>query len=163
MSAAGARASSSASKPRAAAPNRRGPDGARRAYSGAPWETKIGYCRALRMGAHVWVTGSAAVRADGGVFGRGDAQAQARRCLDVIEAALHDVGATMEQVVRTRIFVTDIDDWEAIGRAHHERFAAHPPATSMVEVSRLIHPDMLVEIEAEAYVPEGAAINGSGA
>lgn len=128
-----------------------------RAFSTAPWEAQIGYCRALRIGAHVWVTGSTAVRADGQVFGRGDPELQAGRCLDVIEEALRRVGASMGHVVRTRMFVTDIRHWEAVGRAHHARFSEFPPATSMVEVSGLIHPDMLVEVEAEAYVREDDA------
>jgi len=137
------------------------PGGVARAFSGAPWETKVGYCRALRIGAHVWVTGSTAVRADGRIFGRGDAEAQTRRALDVIEDALRNVGASMEHVVRTRMFVTDITNWEAVGRAHKERFCEHPPATSMVEVSALIHPDMLVEVEAEAFVFDRDAGSGN--
>lgn len=125
--------------------------------SGAPLEAQVGRCRALRIGAHVWVTGSTALRADGRVFGRGDAEAQARRCLDVVEEALRRVGAGLEHVVRTRMFVVDIVAWEAVGRAHRERFPEHPPATSTVEVSALVHPDMLVEVEAEAFIPEAAA------
>ncbi len=124
-----------------------------RVFSGAPWESKVGYCRALRRDAHIWVTGSTAVRADGDVFGRGDPERQAQRCIGVIETALNELGATLSDVVRTRMFVTDISHWEAFGRAHARAFDGCPPATSMIEVTRLIHPDMLIEIEADAYAP----------
>jgi enamine deaminase RidA (YjgF/YER057c/UK114 family) len=124
----------------------------RRAFSGAPWESKVGYCRAVRGGSHVWVTGTAAVADDGTVFAPGDAYAQTRRCLEIIERALGEVGASITDVVRTRMFVTDISRWEEIGHAHGEVFAAHPPATTMVEVKALIDPEMLVEIEADAFV-----------
>ena len=127
-----------------------------RAFSGAPWEPRVGYCRALRAGNRVFVTGTASVADDGSVHAPGDAYDQATRCLDIIERALAQVGARMEHVVRTRIFVTDIDRWEEIGRAHGERFSAAPPTTTMVEVSRLIDPDMLVEIEADAIVDDGS-------
>lgn len=130
----------------------------RRAFSGAPWEAKVGYCRALRRGPHVWVTGTVATNAGGEVFAAGDAGAQAKRCLEIIGAALRDVGATLEDVVRTRIFVTDIDQWQAIGEAHGDVFRDHPPTTTMVEVSRLIGPEFLVEIEADAYV-DGADLS----
>ncbi|WP_339746494.1 RidA family protein [uncultured Maricaulis sp.] len=126
----------------------------RRAFSGAPWEAKVGYCRALRRGAHVWVTGTVAMDEKGGVFAPGDPQAQARRCFEIIAAALVDVGATLSDIVRTRMFVTDIDHWEAFGRAHGEVFSDHPPATSMIEISRLISPGFLVEIEADAFVDD---------
>jgi enamine deaminase RidA (YjgF/YER057c/UK114 family) len=124
----------------------------RRTFSGAPWEARVGYCRALRVGPHVFVTGSAPVDEAGAVVGAGDAYAQARRCLEIVAAALGDLGAEMHDVVRTRMFVTDISRWEEYGRAHAEVFAGHPPATSMVEVSALIHPDMLIEVEADALV-----------
>lgn len=123
-----------------------------RAFSGAPWEAQVGYCRALRTGDRVFVTGTAAVAEDGTVHAPGDAYAQASRCLDIIAGALAEVGADMDHVVRTRIFVTDIERWQEVGRAHGERFGDAPPTTTMVEVSRLIHPDMLVEIEADAVV-----------
>lgn len=123
-----------------------------RAFSGAPWEARVGYCRALRSGDRVFVTGTAAVEPDGSTHAPGDAYAQTVRCLDIIEGALAEVGAAMSNVTRTRMFVTDIDRWEEVGRAHGERFAAHPPATTLVEVSRLIDPEMLVEIEADAVV-----------
>ncbi len=123
-----------------------------RAYSGAPWEDRVGYCRALRTGDRVFVTGTASVADDGSVFAPGDAYRQTARCLDIIESALRDVGAELHHVVRTRMFVTDIERWQDVGRAHGERFRDAPPTTTMVEVSRLIHPDMLVEIEADAVV-----------
>jgi len=132
----------------------RHPGPLRRAYSGAPWESKVGYCRAVRGGPHVWITGCAPVDADGAVAAPGDPEAQALRCFAIIEKALRDVGARMSDVVRTRMYVTDIGLWEAFGRAHHAMFADHPPTTTMVEVSGLIHPDMLIEIEAEAFVTE---------
>jgi enamine deaminase RidA (YjgF/YER057c/UK114 family) len=124
-----------------------------RAFSKAPWESEIGYCRALRAGEHIYVTGTAPVADVGGVFAPGDGYAQARRCLEIIERALRELGADRSHVVRTRMFVTDIQRWPEYGRAHREFFADHPPATTMVEVRALIHPDMLIEIEAEAVCP----------
>jgi len=121
-----------------------------RAFSQAPWESQIGYCRALRAGRHIYVTGTAPVADGGGVFAPGDAYAQARRCIELIGRALRELGADLAHVVRTRMFVTEIARWPEFGRAHQEFFGAHPPATTMVEVKSLIHPDMLIEIEAEA-------------
>ena len=121
-----------------------------RTWTGAPWEAEVGYCRAVRVGDRIWVTGTAPVADDGGVYAPGDAYEQARRCLDLIERALRDLGADLSAVVRTRMFVTDVSRWRDYGRAHRERFADHPPATTMVEVRALIHPDMLIEIEADA-------------
>ena len=120
--------------------------------TGAPWEETVGYCRAVRVGNHVAVSGTAPVGDDGEVVGVGDAYVQARRCIEIIERALAEAGASLEHVVRTRMFVTDISQWQAIGKAHGEAFAAIRPATSMVEVRALIDPDMLVEIEADAIV-----------
>lgn len=120
--------------------------------SGAPWEKTVGYCRAVRVGAHVAVSGTAPVDERGAVVGVGDAYAQARQCIAIIERALAEAGATLEQVVRTRMFVTDINQWEAIGKAHGEAFGRIQPATSMVEVRALIDPDMIVEIEADAIL-----------
>jgi enamine deaminase RidA (YjgF/YER057c/UK114 family) len=122
----------------------------RRAYSGAPWEAEVGYCRALRAGDHVYVTGTASVTDDGGVFAPGDGYRQARRCLEIIARALRELDVEMSQVVRTRMLVTDITRWADFARAHREIFAEHAPATTMVEVKALIHPDMLIEIEADA-------------
>ncbi len=129
-----------------------------RTFSAAPWEGKIGYCRALRHGDRIFVTGTAAVDDEGRVMGRNDGYAQARRCLELVEQALEDLGGSLDSVVRTRMFVTDISRWKDFGRAHGEVFAGRPPATSMVEVSRLIHTDMLIEIEADAIAeqPPGA-------
>ncbi|HVS03804.1 MAG TPA: RidA family protein [Thermoanaerobaculia bacterium] len=123
-----------------------------RAFSGAPWEARVGYCRALRAGDQVFVTGTAPVGDDGGVVAPGDAYAQARRCFAIIERALAELGADLASVVRTRMFVTDISRWQEFGRAHHEVFGAHPPTTTMVEVRALIHPDMLIEVEADAVM-----------
>jgi len=126
----------------------------RRTFSGAPWEGEVGYCRALRAGNAIYVTGTAPVDPDGGVHAPGEAYPQAVRCLEIIQAALADLGGGLKDVVRTRMYVTDIDRWEDYGRAHREAFGDHPPATAMVEVRSLIHPDMLIEIEAEAVVQD---------
>ncbi len=124
-----------------------------RTFTGAPWESKVGYCRALRAGDHIYVTGTVSVAEGGGVHAPGDAYAQARRCFEIIERALADLTADLSCVVRTRMFVTDISRWQEFGRAHGEVFAEHPPATTMVEVKALIDPEMLIEIEADAVSP----------
>lgn len=120
----------------------------------APWEPVVGYSRAVRVGPFVAVTGTTALDADGNLVGEGDPGVQARKCIENIASALERVGATLADVVRTRVFVTDITAWEAIGRAHGEAFAGILPATTMVEVSALVDPRMLVEIEADAICTE---------
>ncbi|UCE58819.1 MAG: RidA family protein [Phycisphaerales bacterium] len=122
----------------------------KRTFSSAPWEKKIGFCRAIRVGDHIYVTGTAPIDDDGNTFAPGDAYAQTRRCIEIISKALADLDATLADVVRTRMFVTDISRWQEFGRAHGEFFADHPPATTMVEIKSLISPDMLIEIEADA-------------
>jgi enamine deaminase RidA (YjgF/YER057c/UK114 family) len=123
-----------------------------RVFSGAPWEGKVGYCRAIKTGDLIFVTGTAAVDDDGKTFAPGNAYEQAKRCLFIIERALKELGSDLSSVVRTRMFVTDISQWQEFGRAHGEHFREFPPATTMVEVKSLIEPDMLIEIEADAVV-----------
>jgi len=119
--------------------------------SGAKWEDIVGYSRAVRVGNQIEVAGTTAML-DGELVGKGDAYLQAKTCFEIIEQALHEAGAEMSDVVRTRMFVTDISQWEAIGKAHGEFFRTIKPASTMVEVSGFINPDMLVEIEATAVV-----------
>lgn len=121
-----------------------------RGVSEGPWAEAVGYCRWIRSQGRVIVSGTAPLSPAGEIVGRDDAYLQATRCLERIQSALEEAGTSVHQVVRTRMFVTNIDDWREVGRAHREFFADAPPATTMVEVRRLIDPRMLVEIEAEA-------------
>ncbi|MEM7431568.1 MAG: RidA family protein [Pseudomonadota bacterium] len=125
-----------------------------RVQTGAPWEAQVGYCRAVRAGNQIVVSGTAPVGANGEVVGPGDAYRQAKRCIEIIEGALEELGSGLQDVIRTRMFVTDISQWAAVGRAHAEAFGYFPPASAMVEVSGLIDPEMIVEIEANAVVDD---------
>lgn len=124
--------------------------------SGSPFEGVIGFSRAVRVGHHIAVSGTAPIGPDGSTVGVGDAYRQAKRCLEIIAQALEDAGASLQDVVRTRIFLKNMEDWEEVARAHAEAFRNVRPASTVVQVSRFVDPEWLVEIEADAVVPDGA-------
>ena len=123
-----------------------------RVSSGTEWESEVGYSRAVRVGDEIQVSGTTATDEDGDLVGAGDPYAQAKQAIANVETALEEAGGSLDDVIRTRTYVTDIEQWEEIGKAHGEAFGEARPATSMVEVQRLIDPEMLVEIEAVARV-----------
>jgi len=125
-----------------------------RVSSGSPWESQVGYCRAVKVGQQIFVSGTAPSDGQGGTFAPGDAYAQTKRCFEIIQSALREVGADLSHIVRTRLYVTDFAHWEDFARAHQELFGDHPPASCMVEVKALINPDMLIEVEADAIAPK---------
>ena len=122
-----------------------------RVFTDAPWEKKVGYCRVLKAGDHVYVTGTAPVES-GKTYAPGNGYEQAKKCFEIIRDSLAKIDVPLSKVVRTRMFVTDISKWQEYGRAHAEFFSEFPPTTSMLEVKGLIDPEMLIEIEADAYV-----------
>lgn len=123
-----------------------------RYFTQTPWEHRVGYCRSIRAGSTIYISGTAPVDNDGNTFAPYDAYAQACHCFKIIQNTLTAMDAGLHQVVRTRMYVTDISQWEDFGKAHQQFFGEHPPVTAMVEVKGLISPDMLIEVEAEAFV-----------
>ena len=121
-----------------------------RTFSGASWESTVGFCRAIKAGNNIYVSGTAPVAEDGSVFAPGDAYAQAKRCFQIVQKALQDLNADINHVVRTRMYVTDISRWAEFGKAHQEFFAENPPASTMLEVKSLIDSAMLIEVEVDA-------------
>lgn len=128
-----------------------------RVTSGSSWEAKVGYCRALKVGSQIFISGTAPSDGQGGTFAPGDAYAQTQRCFEIIQSALQELGADLSDIVRTRLYVTDFAHWEDFARAHQELFGEHPPASCMVEIKGLINPDMLIEVEADAIAPSAEA------
>ena len=124
----------------------------RRVSSGSPYESKLGFSRAVRVGTIIAVSGTAPIGADGKTVGRGDAAAQMRRCIEIVRDALDQLGASLEDVIRTRILLTNIADWQSVGRVHGEYFGTIRPACTVMQVSRFIDPDWLVELEVDAVV-----------
>lgn len=123
-----------------------------RHFSGTPWEPKVGYCRAIRVGNQIFISGTAPVDGEGNTVAPGDGYGQAKRCFQIIRETLQTMGADLSNIVRSRMYVTDISRWQEYGQAHQEAMGAYPPATAMVEVRALINPDMLIEIEVDALV-----------
>ena len=124
-----------------------------RHFTDTPWEPQVGYCRAIRAGNQIFISGTAPVDDEGNTVAPDDGYGQAKRCLELIELSLKQFSCDRTAITRTRMFVTDIQRWEEYGRAHAEFFSDHAPATTMVEVRALIDPEMLIEIEADAYAP----------
>ena len=125
-----------------------------RHFTGTPWESQVGYCRAVRAGNQIFISGTAPVDEMGNTVAPGDGYSQAKRCFRIIQETLEAMGADLSHIVRTRMYVTDISRWQEYGQAHQEAMGAYPPATAMVEVKALITPDMLIEIEVDALVFE---------
>ena len=125
-----------------------------RVSSGSSWEAKVGYCRAVKVGSQIFVSGTAPSDGQGGTYAPGDAYAQTKRCFEIIQAALQELGADLSDIVRTRLYITDFAYWEDFARAHQELFGDHPPASAMLGIQELVNPDMLVEVEADAIVME---------
>ena len=125
-----------------------------RHFTHTPWESQVGYCRAIRAGNQIFISGTAPVDDAGNTFAPGDGYDQTKRCFQIIQKTLQAIGADLSNIVRTRMYVTDISRWQEYGQAHQEAMGAYPPATAMVEVSALIDPEMLIEIEVDALVFE---------
>jgi len=125
-----------------------------RVFSGAAWESKVGYCRAVKVGSIIYVSGTAPISSTGAVFAPENAYAQAKRCFEIIQKALQELGTDCSCVVRTRMYVTDISRWREFGEAHKEFFGENPPASTMIEVKSLVEPAMLIEVEADAVCME---------
>ncbi|MEO0867907.1 MAG: RidA family protein [Cyanobacteria bacterium J06642_11] len=123
-----------------------------RHFTGTPWESQVAYCRAVRAGNQIFISGTAPVDDGGKTVAPGDGYAQTRRCFQIIQQTLQAMGADLSHIVRTRMYVTDISRWQEYGRAHQEAMGTYPPASTMVEVKGLIDPDMLIEIEVDALV-----------
>ena len=124
----------------------------RRHFTQTEWEPKVGYCRALRAGQSIYLSGTAPIDDEGNTFAPNEAYKQAYRCFEIIQETLEAMNSGINRVVRTRMYVTDISQWEEFGRAHQAFFGEHPPVTTMIEVKGLINPDMLIEVEAEAFL-----------
>jgi len=131
-----------------------------RISSGSHWEAKVGYCRAVKVGNWILVSGTAPSDGQGGTYAPGDAYAQTKRCFEIIQSALRELGADLSDIVRTRLYITDFAYWEDYARAHQELFGEYPPASCMVAIKGLVNPDMLIEVEADAVVSEPGAGQG---